>query len=143
MRIASVSHAVFATTMIAVGILCLIKGDFATVWQPVPQSVPALVYLCGFISLASGIGLLLQRAATAAARVLLAYLLLWLLLLRVPGIFLAPTVDYWWSACQTAVMLAAAWVLYVWFAADWDTRRLGFATGDRVCASRGCSKAWP
>jgi uncharacterized membrane protein len=131
MRIASLSHAVFATTMIAVGILCLIKSDFATVWQPVPQSAPALVYLCGFISLASGTGLLLQRAATAAARVLLAYLLLWLLLLRVPGIFLAPTVDFWWSACQTAVMVAAAWVLYVWFAANWARRRLGFASGDR------------
>ena len=61
---------------------------------------------------------------------LLAYLLLWLLLLRVPGIFLAPTVDYWWAACKTAVMAAAAWVLYVWFATDWDRQRLGFATGD-------------
>jgi len=130
MRIASVAHAVFAVTMIALGILGLVKGDFAPLWQPIPKSVSALAYLCSFISLASGIGLLWQRAAAAATRVLLAYLLLWLLLLRVPGIFLSPTVDFWWSASQIAVMAAGAWVLYVWFAADWDRRRLGFVTGE-------------
>jgi len=130
MRITSAGHVVFAVTMIALGILGLIKGDFAPVWEPIPKSVPALAYLCALISLASGIGLLWQRTTAAATRVLLGYLLLWLLLLRVPGIFLSPTVDFWWSACQIAVMTAGAWVLYVWFAADWDRRRLGFVTGE-------------
>ncbi|MBZ5614950.1 MAG: DoxX family protein [Acidobacteriia bacterium] len=134
MRIASVGHAVFAATMIALGILGLIKGDFTAVWQPVPKGVPArevLVYLCAFISLASGVGLLWQRAAAPAARVLLAYLLLWMLLLRVPGFFRTLTVDVYWPWCQTAVMVAAAWVLYAWFATDWDRQRLGLATGEK------------
>jgi uncharacterized membrane protein len=133
-RIASMGHAAFAATMIALGILGLIKRDFAPIWQPVPKAVPAravLIYLCALIPLASGIGLLLQRAAAAAARVLLAYHLLWLLLLRVPQIFVSFTVDVWWAICKTAVMVAAAWVLYAWFAADWDRQRFGFAIGDK------------
>ncbi|HEY2853142.1 MAG TPA: hypothetical protein VGJ18_09870, partial [Gemmatimonadaceae bacterium] len=50
---------------------------------------------------------------------------------RVSHIFLAPkSVDTWWGLADTAVMIAAAWVLYAWFAADNERPRLGFATGD-------------
>src|SRR6266513_1528174 len=132
-RIACAGHAVFAVTMIALGILGLIRGNFTPIWQPVPKDVPArevLIYLCALISIASGIGLLWQRTAATAARVLLAYFLLWLLVLRVPILFTSFTVNIWWASCQTAVMTAAAWVLYSWFAADWDRWHLGFATGD-------------
>lgn len=135
MRIASVGHAVFAATMIALGILGLIKGDFTPVWDPVPKGVPArelMVYLCAVVSLASGIGLLWKRTAGPAARALLAYLLLWLLLFRMPGMFRTPTaVDIYWSCCETAVIVAAAWVLYIWFADGRDRQGFGFALGDK------------
>jgi uncharacterized membrane protein len=130
MRIASAGHAVFATTMIALGILGFVKADYVSLWQPIPHGMPALAYLCAFIALVCGIGLLWRLTAAAAARMLLAYLLLWLLLVRLPGIFLAPTVEYWWAACKIGVMAAATWVLYVWFANGWDKRRLAFATSD-------------
>jgi uncharacterized membrane protein len=134
MRIASVGNAVFAATMIGLGVMGLIKGDFSPIWDPLPKGVPArgvLVYFCAFISLASGIGLVWRRAAAPAARVLLACLLLWLLLFRVPFIVLAPGVETSWSASETAVMVAGAWVLYTWFATGWDRQRLGFAAGDK------------
>ena len=132
-RAASAGHAVFAATLIALGILGLIKRDFAPIWQPVPQDVPArvvLVYLCALVPLAAGIGLLGQRTAAAAARLLLVFYLLWLLVLRVPRIFISPGVNAWWSSCQTAVMVAASWVLYAWFATDRDRQRAGFVASD-------------
>ncbi len=135
MGIASLGHAVFAVTMVALGIMGLIKGEFTPTWAGVPRAVPArevLAYLCAFISLVSGIGLLWQRTALVASRVLLTSFLVWLLLFRVPLIVRAPTETVaWWASGDTAVMTAAAWVLYAWFAGDWDRQRLSFATGDK------------
>jgi len=133
MRIASWGHAIFAVTLISLGILGLIQGDFTAIWLPVPKGVPArevLVYLSALVSLGSGIGLLLQRAAAVASRVLLGFLLAWLLLLDVPDFFLHPGMELTWAICKTSVMAAAAWVLYVWFAGDRDKQRLAFTTGD-------------
>lgn len=135
MGIASPGHAIFAATLVGLGILGLIQGKFTPTWTGVPKGFPAremLAYLCAFVSLVTGIGLLWRRTAVIASRVLLAYLLLWLLLFRVSHIFSAPSVlDSWWGCGDTAVMAAAAWVLYVWLAGDWDVRRLSFATGDK------------
>ena len=134
MRIASLGHAVFAATMIGLGALGLIKAEFTPIWSGVAKGVPArevLAYLCAFVSLGSGIALLWQRTAVVAARVLLAYLVVWLLLFRASHIFLAPTETVtWWACGESAVMVAAAWVLYAWFASDWDRDHLGLAIGD-------------
>lgn len=134
MRIASAGHAVFAATLIILGALGLVRGDFTPIWHAVPKGLPAreaLAYLCAIVSLACGVGLYLKRFAATAARVLLAYLLLWLLVMRLRDIFPAPTVlGAWYSSVETMEFIAGAWVLYVWFASERDRRWFGFATGD-------------
>jgi uncharacterized membrane protein len=135
MRIASVGHAVFAATMIAIGILGLFKSEYAAIWDGIPKALPAreaLPYLCAVIALVCGIGLFWPRTAALAARVLLAYLLLWMLIFKGRYIVLGPLEEgSYQSAGENAVVVAGAWVLYAWFATDWDKKYLGFATGDR------------
>jgi len=118
MVLRTIGHAFFAVTLIAIGVMDFVKGEFDATWPPVPKSIPAfLIYLCAFIYVACGIGLLLRRTAAIASRVLLVCLLAWLLLLRVPQVFmLHPTLLAFWGFGKTAVLVAAAWVLYVWFA---------------------------
>ncbi|MGD0505569.1 MAG: hypothetical protein ABSD02_22835 [Steroidobacteraceae bacterium] len=61
-----------------------------------PKDLPAravLAYLCAFICLACGMGLFWRRTAAAAARVLFAYLLLWLLAFKTRFIFTGPLVE--------------------------------------------------
>jgi uncharacterized membrane protein len=124
----SLGHAFFAVTMIGLGILGLIKGNFPPIWTGVAKSFPAregLVYLCAAVSLGSGIGMLWRRTVAVASGALAIYLLAWLLVFRVPHVFEAPKVEgMWWGCGDTAVMLAGAWVLYAWFGR-------GFASGDR------------
>lgn len=132
MRNASVGRAVFALTLIGLGLLGLVKGDFSPLWQPVGKGVPArelLAYLCALVSLGCGIGLLLPRAAALAARVLLGYLLIWTLIFKGRFVLLQPLVEgTYQSLGENVVLVAGAWVLYAWLAND--GQRLGFATGE-------------
>ena len=135
MRIKSFGHAAFALILIWLGVLGLIKGTFGQMWQPVPKWVPAqtaLAYLCAVISLGSGVALLFPRTAAVASRVLFAALMAWLLVMRFPYLFFQkPLVLVAWSFGATAVMVAGAWVLYVWLASERDRSRLGFVADDR------------
>lgn len=134
MRIVSVGQVVFALTMVGVGVLGWIRGDFVQIWQPVPKAFPAreaLIYLCAAISLVCGAGLLWRRTAASAARLLFFYLLPWMVVFKLRFIFLAPTSEGpYQSNGQNAVIVAGAWVLYVLLAARWDRRYLGFFSGE-------------
>jgi uncharacterized membrane protein len=131
MPIVSVAHVLLALTLVALGVQGFLTGDFTAVWEPVPKAVPAravLIYLCAAVSLGCGVGLLLRRSAASAARVLLGWLLLWLLLFRLPVILRAPATAVSWEGCgESVVIVAGAWVLYARRASAWDRRRLAFA----------------
>jgi uncharacterized membrane protein len=137
-RIAGFGHALYAVTLIALGILGLMRGSFVPIWTGVPRGLPArvaLAYLCAVVSLGSGVGLLWSRAAGIASRVLLAYLVLWMLLFRVPLIFRDPSSKgAWWVCGETAAMMAGAWVLVVWFAGDRGGKGPGFVMGEKALA---------
>lgn len=110
-----IGRAVFAAAMIAIGINGLLRHDFNVMWQPVPKWVPVrelFVYLCALVPLGSGVGLIWRRTMKAAAQILLGYTLLWLLLVRVPDLFLRPGIGTAWAIGKIAVMAAAAWSLY-------------------------------
>ena len=134
MRFLGAGHVVFALTLIGVGILGLVQGDFVQIWQPVPKSFPlreALIWLCAAISLACGAGLFWRRTAVPSARVLFFYLLAWMPAFKLRFILLAPLSEgSYQSNGENAVIVAGAWVLYVLLASGRGRRHPGFFSGD-------------
>ena len=116
--------------MVGLGILALIYGDFALVWQPVAAWVPgrtALAYGSGVIMLLGGLGLLFRATSAWAVRVLFVYLIVWVLL-KVPALVVAPQIEaVWLGVGELTVLLAGGWVLF----ARLSGLRDGFVTGDR------------
>lgn len=128
------SRAIFGILLIGLGIMGLIYGNSASIWDPIPKTLPGrplVIYLCAVIELTTGIGLLVRPSVTLACRVLIPYLLLWLVLLKLPGLFLAPLVMVRWETFgETAAILAGAWCLFAVHAGPWEKRHLKFAVGE-------------
>src|SRR5438132_835183 len=105
----------FAIGMIGLGVLALVYGDFALVWQPVAPWIPGrtvLAYGSGLIMLLGGVGLLLRTTAAWSARILFPYLIVWLLL-KLPALFVAPQMEaVWLGFGEIAVLLAGGWILF-------------------------------
>ena len=124
----------FALGLIGLGVLSLVYGDFALQWQPVPAWVPARTYLAyasGVVMIAGGAGLLSRRTAVLSSGVLLVYLLVWLLLLKLPHVVMAPLVEVnWLGFGEIAVIVAAGLVLFAADRGQGDPLKLKFATGE-------------
>jgi uncharacterized membrane protein len=123
----------FAIGMIGLGILALVYGDFALVWQPVAPWIPArtiLAYASGLTMLLGGVGLLLRATAAGSIRILFPYLIIWLLL-KVPALLVAPQMEaVWLGFGEIAVLMAGGWVLFARMAGLRHASPLTFATGE-------------
>ena len=114
------SRILFALTMIAIGVAGLVSGTFAPIWAGVPKALPdrqLLAYLSTVVSLACGSGLLMKRSAAWSALGLFLVFLSWTVLFKVPVIVRHPLVEVTYQSWgENAVLIAAAWILYVWLA---------------------------
>jgi uncharacterized membrane protein len=120
----------FAIGMIGLGVVGLVMGDFAMVWQPVAPWFPArtaLAYLAAALMLSCGAGLLFRATVKWSVRLLFAYSIVWASL-KVPAFVVAWRIEgVWLGFGELAVLMAGAWTLFA---------RLGdagesWATGDR------------
>ncbi|HVH83164.1 MAG TPA: hypothetical protein VM713_02500 [Steroidobacteraceae bacterium] len=129
------SRAAFAAALIGLGILGLIYGNSSEIWESIPRSLPGrslVIYLCSLIALGTGVGLLRGSSAGFACRILLPFLLLWLVLLKLPPLLSAPRVVVnWESFAETATLCAGGWCLFAACARPWEQRHLGLTVGAR------------
>ncbi len=107
----------FALAMIGLGILTLLYGDFAVIWQPVAKDIPwrqGFAYVSGAALLLGGIGLFFRRTASPSAVGLAIYLLMaWVLPQAVKVVPAgADFIGRWLGFCETVAVLCGAWLLY-------------------------------
>ncbi len=122
----------FAVGMIGLGVLALVYGDFAMVWQPVAPWIPgrtALAYASGVLMLLGGVGLLFTATVAWSVRILFPYLFVWMLL-KVPALVVAPGMEaVWLGFGELAVLFAGGWVLFARLADLPAGSPLAFLTG--------------
>jgi uncharacterized membrane protein len=104
-----------AIGMIGLGVLALIYGDFALIWQPVATWVPgrtALAYASGIFMLVVGLALLIRSTAALAARALVVYFVIWACL-KIPGLITGfQHEEPWLGLAELTALLAGGWTLY-------------------------------
>lgn len=124
----------FAVGLIGLGILALVYGDFALVWQPVPPSIPArtaLAYSTGVLMLVLAAALLFRRSRPWSVRVLFPYLLLWACL-KLPDVITAPGKEASWLGLgELTLLLSGGWTLLACLGQLRIGSPLGFLAGDR------------
>ena len=123
----------FGIGIVGLGILSLVYGDFAEVWQPAAAWAAgrtALAYASGIVMLVGGLSLLFKRASEMSVRILFPFLIIGFLL-QIPAPMRAPLVEVnWENAGEIGVLLAGAWVLFAARCRLGEGSRFAFAIGE-------------
>ncbi|HTC16387.1 MAG TPA: DoxX family protein [Steroidobacteraceae bacterium] len=110
----NVGTRIYALGACALGIVGLVFGDFALVWQPVPATLPGrtvLAYVFAALLLLGGLALNWPRTARRGAALLCVLFALVVLLLHLPRVVTHPAVFGVWSGtAEQLALLAGAWL---------------------------------
>jgi uncharacterized membrane protein YphA (DoxX/SURF4 family) len=107
----------FAVAITGFGVLCLGYVDFVSALQTVPAWMPAyepLAIATGVILLVSGLAIMADVRTGLAARVLIAFLVSWIVLLEIPGAIADPVQfrsPFWIRTFETVALAGAAVIL--------------------------------
>lgn len=112
----SVGRVLFQVGLVGFGVVSLVFHDFLMDLQPVPAWVPGralLAGISGIVLIATGVGLSVPAFARAASRILVGYLVLWVLLLEVPAVATQPLVEVaWLNLGQVSMFALGGWFLF-------------------------------
>jgi uncharacterized membrane protein YphA (DoxX/SURF4 family) len=130
------SRVLFAASMIALGVAGFVNGDFALSWQQLPfgpwPGQTSVAYLCALIEFGTGVGLLFDVTRAVSSRVLFVFLMLWLLLLKLPAVLTAPRVEESWADFgEIGIIAAGGWCLFASRPGGGAQRRLSGLQGSR------------
>ncbi|HEY3645036.1 MAG TPA: DoxX family membrane protein [Gammaproteobacteria bacterium] len=125
------SRSLFAAVFVGLGIVGLISGDFASVWQRIPiADLPYrsfFAYLTAAVELLCGLGLLFRATLRPASILLFVFTVLWVILLKLPAVVVVPSLEATWLGFgEIGAMVAGAWVLF----ASHSGLNIRFLTGE-------------
>jgi uncharacterized membrane protein YphA (DoxX/SURF4 family) len=120
----SLGYRVYGLAALALGVVGLVWGDFALVWQPVAAGIPgrtALAYATGAILAAAGAALNVRRTAAYGAATLTALYALGVVLLHVPLVVAHPLNVSPYAGVAEQLALVAGGLIAFASLADIDT----------------------
>ncbi|HKV70362.1 MAG TPA: DoxX family membrane protein [Gemmatimonadales bacterium] len=104
----------FGVGLAALGILDLVFRD-TVMWKVLPKGAPAPAVwsvASGLLLIAVGVGILSGRLRNEAVRVLVAFLLVWDVVIGIPPVVESPRVEVTWLVLgMMTIVLVAAWLL--------------------------------
>jgi uncharacterized membrane protein YphA (DoxX/SURF4 family) len=115
-----VSARIYGLAAVVLGLVGLVWGDYAAVWQPEPSGVPArttLAYAVAVAPLLAGLAIQWQRTAGRGALVLTVLYSLGVILIQVPRVIAHPSVFVsWYGVAEQLALVAGGLVAYAYCA---------------------------